>query len=142
MTILKKACEIMEVNQMNSTMLAFVGDSYYDLKIREMLCKRGVNKPNRLHQLAVKYVSANAQATTLAYLLQQNLLTEREQEIVKKGRNTKSRSVPKNTDVLTYAHSTAFEALIGYLYLTEQFDRLNEIVAQSIAYKDEVINNG
>ena len=132
----------MEASQMNSTMLAFVGDSYYDLKIREMLCKRGVNKPNRLHQLAVKYVSAHAQATTLAYLLEQELLTEKEQDIVKKGRSTKSRSVPKNTDVLTYAHSTAFEALIGYLYLTEQFERLNEVVELSIAYKDEVINRG
>ncbi len=142
MTTEKKAREIMEASQMNSTMLAFVGDSYYDLKIREMLCKRGVNKPNRLHQLAVKYVSAHAQATTLAYLLEQELLTEKEQDIVKKGRNTKSRSVPKNTDVLTYAHSTAFEALIGYLYLTEQFERLNEVVELSIAYKDEVINRG
>lgn len=142
MTTEKKAREIMEASQMNSMMLAFVGDSYYDLKIREMLCKRGVNKPNRLHQLAVKYVSAHAQATTLAYLLEQELLTEKEQDIVKKGRNTKSRSVPKNTDVLTYAHSTAFEALIGYLYLTEQFERLNEVVELSIAYKDEVINRG
>lgn len=78
----------------------------------------------------------------LAYLLEQELLTEKEQDIVKKGRNTKSRSVPKNTDVLTYAHSTAFEALIGYLYLTEQFERLNEVVELSIAYKDEVINRG
>ena len=125
MTILEKAREKMEVNQMNSTMLAFVGDSYYDLKVREMLCRRGINKPHRLHQLAVKYVSAHAQATTLAYLIEENLLTEKELEVVKKGRNTKSRSVPKNTDVLTYTHSTAFEALIGYLYLTEQAERLD-----------------
>ena len=59
---------------------------------------------------------------------------------MKKGRNTKSRSVPKNTDVLTYAHSTAFEALIGYLYLTEQFDRLDAIVSKSIEYKNGVTN--
>lgn len=84
MTISKKAREIMEANQMNSTMLAFVGDSYYDLKIREMLCKSGVNKPNRLHQLAVKYVSAHAQATTLAYLIEIEFLTEKELEVVKK----------------------------------------------------------
>ena len=140
MTILEKAREKMEVNQMNSTMLAFVGDSYYDLKVREMLCRRGINKPNRLHQLAVKYVSAHAQATTLAYLIEQNLLTEKELEVVKKGRNTKSRSVPKNTDVLTYTHSTAFEALVGYLYLTEQAQRLDEIVSYSIEFKDGVTN--
>ena len=128
MTILEKAREKMEVNQMNSTMLAFVGDSYYDLKVREMLCRRGINKPHRLHQLAVKYVSAHAQATTLAYLIEENLLTEKELEVVKKGRNTKSRSVPKNTDVLTYTHSTAFEALIGYLYLEGKITRIEEIV--------------
>ena len=74
----------------------------------------GINKPKRLHQLAVKYVSAHAQAATLTYLIENNLLNEKEVEVVKKGRNTKSRSVPKNTDVLTYTHSTAFEALIGY----------------------------
>lgn len=140
MTILEKAREKMEVNQMNSTMLAFVGDSYYDLKVREMLCRRGINKPHRLHQLAVKYVSAHAQATTLAYLIQENLLNEKELEVVKKGRNTKSRSVPKNTDVLTYTHSTAFEALIGYLYLTEQTERLDQIVSYSIEFKDGVTN--
>ncbi len=125
---------------MNSTMLAFVGDSYYDLKIREMLCRRGINKPKRLHQLAVKYVSAHAQATTLTYLIENHLLSDKELEVVKKGRNTKSRSVPKNTDVLTYTHSTAFEALIGYLYLTNQTQRLEEIVAYSIEFKGEVID--
>lgn len=130
----------MEVKQMNSTMLAFVGDSYYDLKIREMLCRRGINKPKRLHQLAVKYVSAHAQATTLTYLIENHLLSDKELEVVKKGRNTKSRSVPKNTDVLTYTHSTAFEALIGYLYLTNQTQRLEEIVAYSIEFKGEVID--
>ena len=130
----------MEVKQMNSTMLAFVGDSYYDLKIREMLCRRGNNKHKRLHHLAVKYVSAHAQATTLTYLIENHLLSDKELEVVKKGRNTKSRSVPKNTDVLTYTHSTAFEALIGYLYLTNQTQRLEEIVAYSIEFKGEVID--
>lgn len=127
---------------MNSTMLAFVGDSYYDLKVREQLCRRGINKPYRLHKLAVQYVSANAQAKILAYLLEENLLTEKEIEVVKKGRNTKSKSVPKNTDVLTYAHSTAYEALIGYLYLKEDLQRLDFIVSNSIEYIDGVINNG
>ena len=138
MTRLEKACETMEVKQMNSTMLAFVGDSYYDLRIRETLCRMGINKPKRLHQLAVKYVSAHAQAATLTYLIENNLLNEKEVEVVKKGRNTKSRSVPKNTDVLTFTHSTAFEALIGYLYLTNQMQRLDEIISYSIESKGEV----
>lgn len=132
----------MEVNVMNSTMLAFVGDSYFDLKVREQLCRRGINKPHRLHQLAVKYVSAHAQANILAYLLNENVLTEKEVEVVKKGRNTKSKSVPKNTDVLTYTHSTAFEALIGYLYLMENVERLDFVVGKSIEYIDGVIGHG
>lgn len=125
----------MEVKQMNSTMLAFVGDSYYDLKIRGMLCRMGINKPHRLHQLAIKYVSAHAQATSLKQLIDEGALTEEELEIVKKGRNTKSRTVPKNTDVLTYMHSTAFEALIGYLYLTDQEERLETLIEKSIQMK-------
>ena len=125
----------MEPKLMNSTMLAFVGDSYYDLKIRGMLCRQGINKPHRLHQLAIKYVSAHAQAQTLQLLMAENFLTEEELGIVKRGRNTKSRSVPKNTDVITYMYSTAFEALIGYLYLTEQHQRLEAVVAKSIELK-------
>ncbi len=132
----------MQVNLMNSTMLAFVGDSYYDLKVREQLCKKGINKPHRLHQLAVKYVSAHAQAKTLTYLIEHGDLTEKELDVVRKGRNTKSKSVPKNTDVLTYTHSTAFEALIGHLYLSDDQARLDEVVAKSIIYMDGVINNG
>jgi len=127
----------MNINQMNSTMLAFVGDSYYDLKVREMLCRQGINKPHRLHQQAVKYVSAHAQAATVKYLVEEGILTEIELNVVKKGRNTKSRSIPKNTDVLTYMYSTAFEALIGYLYLTEQFERLDMIVIKSIEFKNK-----
>jgi len=125
----------MEVRLMNSTMLAFVGDSYYDLKIRGMLCLQGFNKPHRLHQLATQYVSAYAQAETLKLLMADNFLTAEELEVVKRGRNTKSRSIPKNTDVLTYMYSTAFEALIGYLYLSEQQARLDEVVAKSIELK-------
>ncbi len=132
----------MQVNLMNSTMLAFVGDSYYDLKVREQLCKKGINKQHRLHQLAVKYVSAHAQAHTLAHLIEANHLTEKELEVVKKGRNTKSKSVPKNTDVLTYTHSTAFEALIGHLYLSDNTARLEEVVTLCIGYMDGVIANG
>ncbi|MCL1950879.1 MAG: ribonuclease III [Turicibacter sp.] len=131
----------MEVKSMNSTMLAFVGDSYYDLKIRGMLCRDGINKPHRLHQLAIKYVSAHAQAATLKQLMDENFLTEEEQAVVKKGRNTKAKTIPKNTDVLTYMYSTAFEALIGYLYLDGQLERLDEVVAKSIALKGATHGN-
>jgi len=125
----------MEPRLMNSTMLAFVGDSYYDLKIRGMLCRAGYNKPHRLHQLATKYVSAVAQAETLKMLSDSEFLTAEELDVVRRGRNTKVRSIPKNADVQTYMQSTAFEALIGYLYLSEQLERLDEVVAKCIELK-------
>jgi len=131
----------MEVKLMNSTMLAFVGDSYYDLKIRGMLCLQGINKPHRLHQLAIKYVSAHAQASTLKQLMDTGFLTQEELDVVKRGRNTKARSLPKNTDVLTYMYSTAFEALIGYLYLSGRQERLDEVVAKSIELKGDAYGN-
>lgn len=126
----------MKITQMNSTMLAFVGDSFYDLKIRERLVRLGINKPSRLQQLAVKYVSANGQASALKSLIEEGFLNEAELTIVKKGRNTKSKTIPKNVDILTYTQSTAFEALIGYLYLTEQFERVEQIIWRSIELKE------
>jgi len=122
----------MNVEAMNGSMLAFVGDAYYDLKVREMLIRRGINKPNKFHQLAVFYVSAKAQSKILQQLIDENYLSNEELDIVRRGRNVKSGSIPKNTNVIVYRQSTAFEALIGYLYLTENFDRLDEVVSYCI----------
>ena len=129
----------MKIEAMNGSMLAFVGDAYYDLKIREMLIKNGINKSKKFHQLAVFYVSAKAQSSILQHLIDENYLTDEELEIVRRGRNVKSGSVPKNTDVIIYRQSTAFEALIGFLYLTEQFNRLDAVVSRCIEIrrKDE-----
>ena len=135
---LKDLCE-MNVEVMNGSMLAFVGDSYYDLRIREMLIRRGINKSKKFHQLAVFYVSAKAQSKILQQLIDENFLTVEELDIVRRGRNVKSGSVPKNTDAIVYRQSTAFEALIGFLYLMEQSDRLGEVVSYCIEIrrKDE-----
>ena len=129
----------MNSEAMNGSMLAFVGDAYYDLKIREMLIRRGINKSKKFHQLAVFYVSAKAQSKILKQLINENYLTEEELDIVRRGRNAKSGSVPKNTDVIIYRQSTAFEALIGFLYLTENFHRLEAVISHCIEIrgKDE-----
>jgi len=129
----------MNVEVMNGAMLAFVGDAYYDLKIREMLIRRGINKAKKFHQLAVFYVSAKAQSKILQQLIEEDYLTENERSVVRRGRNVNSGTVPKNTDVKIYRQSTAFEALIGFLYLSEKFDRLNEVVTHCIELrrKDE-----
>ena len=85
----------MNVEAMNGSMLAFVGDAYYDLKIREMLIRRGINKSKKFHQLAVFYVSAKAQSRILQQLIDEAYLTGEELDIVRRGRNVNSGSVPR-----------------------------------------------
>jgi len=127
----------MKIEEMNPSMLAFVGDSYYDLQIREMLIRRGINKSHKFHKLAVHYVSAKSQAAILQQLTDETFLSETELDIVRRGRNAKSGSVPKNTDVIVYRQSTAFEALIGFLYLTKQMNRLDKIIERCIEIRKE-----
>ena len=117
----------MNVNTINIIALAYLGDSIYEAYIREFLINKGIQKVNELQQEAVKYVSAKGQAKILTHLIDNNLLTENEIDIVKRGRNNKRNSHPKNTDIITYKISTGFEALIGYLYYEKKLDRLKEI---------------
>ena len=118
----------MDVNTINIISIAYLGDAIYEVYIRESLIKKGIAKVEDLTKEATKYVSAKGQASILKYLLDENFLTEEELDIVKRGRNYKRGSHPKHTDVVTYKHSTGFEALIGYLYLSGNRERLNEIL--------------
>ncbi len=117
---------------LNGVALAFVGDSYYDLMIRKYLLDKGYTKVNDLHKKATKYVSAAAQASVINELIVRNFLTSNEIEVVNRGRNAKTNHGRQNVDILTYKHSTSFEALIGYLYLTNELKRLDEIIGMSI----------
>lgn len=118
----------MDINTINIITLAYLGDAIYEIYIREKLINEGIAKVEELQKVATKYVSAKGQATTLTNLLENNLLTEEEIEIVKRGRNYKRSSHPKHTDIITYKLSTGFEALIGYLYLSKNITRLKEIL--------------
>ena len=118
----------MDVNLINIMTLAYLGDAIYEVYIREYLIKNGIAKPEELQKEAVKYVSAKAQAKILDNLLENNFLTEIEIDVVKRGRNYKRASHPRNTDILPYKMSSGFEAMIGYLYLNDDKDRLNEIM--------------
>jgi len=113
----------------NPLVLAFLGDATYSHCVRYHLIARGLVKPNQLHREANRYVSAKAQARILLTLLP--TLTEEEQSVVKRGRNAKSGSVAKNADIIDYRHATAFEALIGYLYLHGREDRIAQIMQQA-----------
>lgn len=126
-----------DVKQMKSLALAYMGDAVYEIYVRHHLIESGGVKPDRLHRTAVEFVSAKSQAKVLFYWQEQKLLTEEEESVVRRGRNAKSGSSPKNTDIQTYRHSTAFEALIGYLYLSEETDRLEELVISAIQFVEE-----
>ncbi|NDI36970.1 ribonuclease III domain-containing protein [Chengkuizengella sediminis] len=117
-------------NLLNPLVLAYLGDAIYDTYIRMYLISRPHHKPNHLHHEATKFVSAKAQAQLLKIWLPH--LSEEEQDVVRRGRNAKSASIPKNADVLDYRHSTAFECLIGYLYYKEQHDRLSQLLKMII----------
>lgn len=116
-----------DIRMYNPLVLAYVGDSVYDTFIRTMLVSGGSTQVDKLHKRAIKYVQAKAQAEMLQKL--HDSLTEEEQDIVRRGRNTKSGTVPKNADINDYRYATGFEALIGYLYLIGNTKRLMEIFA-------------
>lgn len=118
----------MNVNCINIITLAYLGDAVYEVYIREYLIKKNIAKVDDLQREAIKYVSAKSQCKILNHLLENNILTEEEIDIVKRGRNYKRTTHPKNTDIITYKMSTGFEALIGYLYFTNQKERLEEII--------------
>ncbi len=120
----------MNVNQINSLVLAYLGDAIYEVYIREFLIKRGINKANDLQKEAVRYVSAKAQALLLSKLIDKKILFEDEIDIIKRARNAKSGAHPKNVDIVTYKHATAFEALIGYLYILNKRDRIDIIMKE------------
>lgn len=118
----------MDVNTINIITLAYLGDAIYEIYIREKLIEQGIAKVEELQKESIKYVSAKSQATILKKLLEDNILLKEEQEIIKRGRNYKRSNHPKHTDIITYKLSTGFEAMIGYLYLTKNTKRLEEIL--------------
>ncbi|MDH6364831.1 ribonuclease-3 family protein [Enterococcus sp. PF1-24] len=117
-----------DYRQLNGLALAYVGDAIYEIYIRDYLVSEGYTQPNRLHKQATHYVSAKAQAALMQDLLAEELLTEEEALFYKRGRNAKSHTTAKNADVTTYRIATGFEALMGFLHLTKQDQRLEELV--------------
>ena len=115
-----------DVNQMSPLVWAYIGDSVYEQYIREYLVTNTKYKPHKLHMEATKYVKAGAQAEILKKL--ETELTDEELDIVRRTRNTQNHHLPKNASVTEYMYSTAFEGLIGYLYLTGQKERLKELL--------------
>ena len=118
--------EKIDVNQMSPLVWAYIGDSVYEQYIREYLVTNTKYKPHKLHMEATKYVKAGAQAEILKKL--ETELKDEELDVVRRTRNTQNHHLPKNASVTEYMYSTAFEGLIGYLYLIGQKERLKELL--------------
>ena len=123
-----------EVKQINTTALAYLGDAVYEVAIRKYIMETGQYNADRLHTIAVRYVRAEGQALAVKALMEE--LTEEEQALVKRARNRKITSKPRNVAPITYKWATAFEALVGYLHLTEEQERLDWFIDRAI----EIIN--
>lgn len=113
---------------MSPLVLAYIGDAVYELYVRLLIVAHGTGKMKDLHHKAVSFVKAETQAGFLKEI--EPMLSPHERNIVRWGRNAKSGQAPKRAQVLDYRHSTGFEALLGYLYLTGRYDRLAQIMAQ------------
>ena len=126
MEFIKRDKSIEEVNMLSPLVWAYVGDAVYELFVRTNLVNNSNAKPHKLHIESIKFVKAKAQAETLDRIYDR--LNSKEREIARRGRNTENHHVAKNANVADYSHSTAFEAVIGYLYLTHQDERLEEVL--------------
>lgn len=119
-----------EVQMLSPLQLAYVGDAVYEVFVRTQLIENKKCKVNQLHRLATKYVKAEAQSEIIHRI--EDLLTEEEKTIVRRGRNAKSNSVPKNAKLSDYKNATALECLVGFLYLEKRDDRLKELLSDMI----------
>ena len=119
-----------DINQLSPLNWAYVGDAVFELYIRTYLINNTNLKPHKLHIEAIKYVKASSQAKMLENIYE--YLSEEEKEIVRRGRNAENHHLPKHSNVQEYMYSTAFEALIGYLYLCNNIPRVKEIIELSM----------
>ena len=118
----------MDIREINVLVLAYLGDTIYEDYIRKYLISLGINNVDELQKKSVNYVSAKSQVKFIKEMLEKNLLSEDEVDVFKRARNYKSTSHPKNCDIVTYKHATGLEAVIGYLELTNNRARIDEIM--------------
>ena len=124
------ACEGQDVRAYSPLTLAYIGDGIYELVIRSVVVERANRSANDLHKKTTRYVKAPAQSAMIEALLPE--LTEEEEAVYRRGRNAKSYTTAKNASVADYRRATGFEALMGYLYLKEDYSRIVELVRKGI----------
>ncbi|MDO5707126.1 MAG: Mini-ribonuclease 3 [Andreesenia angusta] len=120
-----------DVRMLSPLKLAYIGDAVYEVYIRRFLLENSNENMGKIHKKSTKYVSAKAQSDIVFFL--DSLLTDEEKSIIRRGRNTKSNTVPKNANIQDYKYATGFEALIGYLYLNDRIERIEELMNEILA---------
>lgn len=118
--------------------LAYIGDGIYELVVRTVLVKRGNCPVNRLHKQASSLVKASAQSAMMEVI--EPILTEEETGVYRRGRNAHSPTMAKHATMSDYRRATGFEALMGYLYLKEEFERMIELIYAGLAMQEEVLS--
>ena len=122
---------------MNTTALAYVGDAVYEIYVRERVLQQEQIHVDLMHKLAIKYVNNAGQALAVKRLMADGFLDEEETALVKRARNHKSASKPRNANPVNYKLATAFEALIGYLHLSGRKARLEQVVMRAMEIIEE-----
>ncbi|MBD5391016.1 Mini-ribonuclease 3 [bacterium] len=122
----------MDANLYNGLSLAYIGDAVYEIYVRKYVLALGITKVNDLHKRVTCYTNANAQAKAIHYYLENELLSDIELSIFKRGRNSHVHTIRKNVDLASYLDATGFEALMGYLYLNVKINRLEELIEISL----------
>lgn len=120
-----------DINNMAPLVLAYIGDAVYEVFIRTLLISEGNTPVNVLHKRSINYVKAKAQSDIVHRIMEH--LKQDELDVVRRGRNAKSGTIPKNADVTEYKYATGFESLIGYLYLKKDNTRLMEVLNMAIS---------
>lgn len=129
----------MNPNQYNGLTLAYIGDAVFELIIRKHCVELGFGKVNDLHKKVIKYTNGKSQSEFIHYFLENNILTDDELLIFKRGRNSHVNTCRKNLDLKDYLDATGFEALFGYLYLNNSYERINQLV--DIILKEAKLND-
>lgn len=114
--------------------LAYIGDCIFDLVIRTVVIYKSKKQVNDLHKKTTRFVKAETQAVMVQGLLDNDMLTEEEKTVYKRGRNTKSHTSAKNASIGAYRKATGFEAVLGYLYVTGQMERILELTKAGVAF--------
>lgn len=127
--------ELKEVNKINTTALAYMGDAVYEVYVRRHVMDHGAVYVDKLHKEGIKYAKAVNQAKAIKAIFDD--LNDEEKALVKRARNRKAATKAKNADIISYKWATAFEALVGYLYLVGDIKRMEEIIKTAMEVIDE-----